>query len=414
VQLLTGSALALAHGLAAGQAKTLGQPVAKRAQESVFPASPREADFSRPARESEAFSIEALLRRKGSRLVTDTLARAAELRLQICFTRLTHGSNGAAFETHYYRRDADWFAPASLVKLPLAALLLEQLEAAGIDWRTAKLTFPNMPACAERAMELRRPQAVARLIERALVLSDDSAYCALFDALGPQHIRERMQALMPGANVRIQARFGSCGPENSRVTGPVQITNAAGKTLLLTPQRPPFALLSAAEPIKIGRAWMQGAHRVEGAKDFTESNSAPLPALHALMLALMRPELVPAGQRFQLSAQARETIVRGMRLNPADSAQSNPDERKLSRTFFRLLAVGDGQWPADLTVHNKVGWAYGFLSDQAHLQRGAQQCWISCAMYLNSDGVLNDGAYDYERIGRPFMAQIGRLLLEAG
>jgi hypothetical protein len=34
-------------------------------------------------------------------------------------------------------------------------------------------------------------------------------------------------------------------------------------------------------------------------------------------------------------------------------------------------------------------------------------------MYLNADGVLNDGRYDYDRIGRPFMAQAGRLLLAA-
>ena len=85
----------------------------------------------------------------------------------------------------------------------------------------------------------------------------------------------------------------------------------------------------------------------------------------------------------------------------------------MADTAFRLLGVGDGRWPAGLQVRNKVGWAYGFLSDLAHLRDAKHECWISCVMYLNADGVLNDGRYDYDAIGRPFMAEAGRLLLAA-
>ena len=347
---------------------------------------------------------------KGSPRLQRFLTKSIEYGLQICFTRLI--SNASKFATYTLFPSAAWFAPASLVKLPLAALLLEQLEAGKVDWSSAKLAFPGMPDCAERATELRQPQAVTRLIERALVLSDDSAYCALFDALGPQHIAERMRQ-MGHVDVRIQARFGACGPENSKITGPVQIFSASSKVLSSTPARAPFALVSAPAPIKIGRAWMQGGRRVEGAKDFTTSNSAPLPNLHEMMLALMRPELVAQNQRFQISERARQFLLTGMRLNPAESKYSNIEEAKLDRTFFRLLGVGDGQWPKDLVVENKVGWAYGFLSDMAHLKQGDHECFVSCKMYLNRDGVLNDGQYEYESIGRPAMAEIGRLLLAA-
>ncbi len=348
----------------------------------------------------------------GSLRLQNFLAQSHEYGLQICFTRLRKDVSGAKFETFSAFERSDWFAPASLVKLPLAALLLEQLEAAKIDWSSAKLAFPRMPDCAERALELRQPQAVTRLIERALVLSDDSAYCALFDALGPQHIAERMRQ-MGHPEVRIQARFGACGPENSKITGPVQLFSASGKLVSTTPARAPFALVSAPTPIKIGRAWMQAGRRIEGAKDFTISNSAPLIALHEMMLALMRPELVAPNQRFQISERARHFLLTDMRLNPAESKYSSATEAKLDRTFFRLLGVGDGQWPKDLQVENKVGWAYGFLSDMAHLKQGNNECFVSCKMYLNRDGVLNDGQYEYESIGRPMMAEIGQLLLAA-
>jgi hypothetical protein len=351
-----------------------------------------------------------ILRERGSERLQRFLEKSKEYGLQILFTRLERNQ----LWTYEFATPSPstWFAPASLVKLPLAALLLEQLEATKVDWTSAKLAFPGMPDCAERAAELRQPQAVTRLIERALVLSDDSAYCALFDALGPQHIAERMRQ-MGYTDVRIQARFGACGPENSKITGPVDILSATGKTISTIPARAPFALVSAPTPIKIGRAWMQAGRRIEGAKDFTNSNSAPLSALHEMMLALMRPELVEPNRRFQISERARQFLLSGMRLNPAESKYSNTAEAKLDRTFFRLLAVGDGQWPKDLQVENKVGWAYGYLSDMAHLKQGNNECFVSCKMYLNSDGVLNDGQYEYESIGRPMMAEIGRLLLAA-
>ena len=354
--------------------------------------------------------VGSILRSGGSPRLLRFLENANEYGLQILFTQfqcdqlLTY-----EFETY---SPTPWFAPASLVKLPLAALLLEQLEAANVDWSSAKLAFPGMPDCAERASELRQPQAVTRLIERALVLSDDSAYCALFDALGPQHIAERMRQ-MRHLEVRIQARFGACGPENSKITGPVQLFSASGKLVSTTAARAPFSLVSAPIPIKIGRAWMQAGRRIEGAKDFTTSNSAPLRALHEMMLALMRPELVKPNQRFQISERARQFLLTGMRLNPSESKYSDATEAKLDRTFFRLLGVADGQWPKDLLLENKVGWAYGYLSDMAHLKQGKNECFVSCKMYLNSDGVLNDGRYEYESIGRPMMAEIGRLLLAA-
>ncbi len=350
--------------------------------------------------------------KSGSPRLQSFLARSAEYGLQIFYTRKFKDATGTQFETFSTPQVSDWFAPASLVKLPLAALLLEQLEAAKIDWMSAKMAFPAMPDCAERAAELRKPQAITRLIERALVLSDDSAYCALFDALGPQHISERMRQ-MGHSDVRIQARFGACGPENSRITGPVQIFGANDKVLSSTPARPPFALVLAPAPIKVGKAWMQAGRRIEGAKNFSNSNSAPLLALHEMMLALMRPELVKQTQRFNISERARQFLLTGMRLNPAESQYSTADEAKLDRTFFRLLGVGDGQWPKDLVVENKVGWAYGFLSDMAHLKHGNHECYVSCKMYLNRNSVLNDGQYEYESIGRPAMAEIGRLLLAA-
>jgi Beta-lactamase enzyme family len=348
----------------------------------------------------------------GSARFKQILTQAQTLNIQIVFTDLNASQSQAArsamdhdeSSTQYFRKDAEWFAPASLVKLPLAALLLERFERQPIDWQRISLAFPQMPDCAANAPELRKPQPLKRMIERALVLSDDSAYCGLFDALGPHYLQQRLQAL-GYRSAHIQSRFGSCGPEQSRITGPVHLI---GSDTHFEAARPAFSLWRSPKPVLIGKAWMRNGQLVRGAKDFSDSNHFALSELHDFLW-----RLINADPALQLSETARNFLLEAMRLDPSQSTYSNASERKLSRTYFRLLAVGDGIWPSDLEVRNKVGWAYGFLSDMAYLKQGRRECLISCAMYLNKDQVLNDGRYEYDSIGRPFMAELGRLLLNS-
>lgn len=362
------------------------------------------------AAETQPSVIEQILS-TGSARLRETLANARALELQICYTRVLRTGSGVRLQPHQFPARAPWFASASLVKLPLAALLLEQLASLdlGLD---ANLAFPGMPACAQGAAQLRVAQPVRRLIERAIVVSDDSAYNALYDFLGPQAIADRL-AQLGYQDSRIQARFGTCGPELSRVTGPWQLSDARGKVLAEQAQRAAFQLRSSAVPINRGNAWMQAGRRMAGAKDFSQSNALTLAAAQQMLLALSYPEEVPAQQRFALREADRQFLLSRLRMTPAESQLSSGAERALKPGHFKLLGVGDGQWPKGLLVTNKVGWAYGYLSDVTHLRLAAQECFVSCAMYLNRDAVLNDGIYEYEQIGRPFMAEAGRLLLAA-
>ncbi len=355
----------------------------------------------------------------GSAEFQRTLSRAAELHIQIYYSRREKG----IWRQYGFRPDAEWFAPASLVKLPLCAFLLADLQHRKIDFRRASIAFPEMPNCAERAAELRQAQRVTRVIERALVLSDDSAYCALYDYFGPAKIAEwfaRLGYPVGTKGTRVQARFGSCGPERSTITGPVLVYQDR-RLVHEEKRRAPFRLIAAPKPIQVGRAWISGARRIEGAKDFTTNNTMPLATIHQLLLVLIDPNsqashlngALKFPDPLQLNADARAFLIDCMARHPSACESCNYTERKQTETDFRLLAVGDRQWPAGLQVRNKVGWAFGYLSDVAHLRLGQKECVVSCVMYLNADGVLNDGRYEYDSVGRPFMAELGRLLLQA-
>lgn len=70
--------------------------------------------------------------------------------------------------------------------------------------------------------------------------------------------------------------------------------------------------------------------------------------------------------------------------------------------------------PKHIRVFNKVGWAYGFLTDVSYVidVKNNLEYMLSATIYVNSDEVLNDSKYDYEEIGQPFMKQLGESIYQ--
>jgi hypothetical protein len=65
--------------------------------------------------------------------------------------------------------------------------------------------------------------------------------------------------------------------------------------------------------------------------------------------------------------------------------------------------------PENIRVFNKVGWAYGVLTDVSYVLDTLHNIdyMLSATVYVNSDGVVNDSKYDEETVGWPFLKQIG-------
>ncbi|MBY0427394.1 MAG: hypothetical protein K2Q22_17290, partial [Cytophagales bacterium] len=70
-------------------------------------------------------------------------------------------------------------------------------------------------------------------------------------------------------------------------------------------------------------------------------------------------------------------------------------------------------FPEKVRIFNKVGLSYGFMEDVAYvvdtnLNSGL---FVSCVLFANEDGYMNDGKYEYNTIGFPFMKRLGEILL---
>ena len=344
--------------------------------------------------------------------------RDPRFELQVIYTRIDRRPGAAPQLTHFRHGVVAerWFAPASLVKLPVAALALErvaELANRGVG-RDSLLVQRDQVRCMARTTV--QPESVARSIRRMFVASENEPFNRLYDLLGQDRIHARLADIGCPMS-RIIARIAACSPAENRVTGASEFVDANGRPLVGTEAA--FAAEVRNFPhgraLK-GRAWVEGRRVTAGPHDFSESNFMPLDEAHAMLTAIVMPEAVAPAQRFRLDARAHQYLRHCMGMLPAECADPPYDERAYPASHAKYLLGGGGPQalPAGVRSFNKVGRSFGYLSDCAYVcdtSRGAE-FFLSASLYVNEDEVLNDGRYEYRETGLPFLAALGRSALE--
>ena len=84
--------------------------------------------------------------------------------------------------------------------------------------------------------------------------------------------------------------------------------------------------------------------------------------------------------------------------------------------YVKFFLFGDGKDKRDgnVRVFNKVGEAYGTLTDVAYVVdfENDVEFMLSATILCNTDGIFNDDQYQYDQIGFPFLAKLGRAVLQ--
>jgi hypothetical protein len=67
-----------------------------------------------------------------------------------------------------------------------------------------------------------------------------------------------------------------------------------------------------------------------------------------------------------------------------------------------------------IRIFNKIGQAYGYLTDVAYVAdlKNDIEFMLTATIHCNSDGIYNDDKYDYEKVGLPFLKNLGRVIYE--
>lgn len=352
----------------------------------------------------------------------DTLLKQNDRwRIQIVYSRIDRNRKNKPRFTHHQFNTAgqQYFYPASTVKLPAAALALQKLNKLnrrGLNKFSAMITEKETAAQTvvhnDPTTEDGRP-AIAHYIKKIFLVSDNDAFNRLYEFLGQEYLNNTLHK-MGWDRVQILHRLNVLLPEaENRHTNPIAFYDSAGKK---TYQQPGIKskLIYQTRINRSGTGYYKGDSLIMEPFDFSLKNRLPLPDLHAMLQCILFPRSVPKKQRFKLTGNDYRFLYTYMSMPPRGSRFPEYDST-YNDAYVKFLFYG-AKDPVDsnIRIFNKVGDAYGFLTDAAYITdtKNGVEFLLSATIHCNSDGIYNDDKYDYETVGFPFLKNLGQAVYQ--
>lgn len=342
-------------------------------------------------------------------------------RLQIIYTEVNRDKhNRASLTNYYYNYDPNlYFNPASTVKLPLALLSLEKLHEMKVKGAN-KDTPLQFDSSYEKQVKLYKDTSskgqlpsIAQFIRKAFLVSDNDAYNRMYQFVGQQSINRSLHD-KGYKTIRITRQFMGFTPEQNRHTNQIRFIKDDGSLVYLQPAAYNTDSFYFPPPIKIGRAhYDRNDSLVNEPIDFTFANYLSLKDLQQILQSVIFPSSFPKSQRFKFSDEDYQFLYRYLSQFPSETGYPKYDTGKFYDSYVKFFFKhGSHHLPADLRVFNKVGWAYGFMTDVSYVAdfKNNIEFMLTATVYVNSDGILNDDKYDYDSIGYPFLYELGQTI----
>ena len=149
--------------------------------------------------------------------------------------------------------------------------------------------------------------------------------------------------------------------------------------------------------------------------DFRYKNYVSIQDLHDMLKVVIFPESVSERARFNLTSDDYQSLYRAMAQFPQESESPKYDEPD---NYVKFWMYGDRdstfQIPKNIRILNKVGWAYGYLTDVAYITDTENdiEFFLVGTIHVNKNQTYNDGVYEYESEGLPFFAELGQAVYE--
>ncbi len=310
-----------------------------------------------------------------------------------------------------FRVDAEYFYPASAVKLPTAVAVLEKLDEQR-DARGRRLVDLSTPLRVTEGEGRARKITSTTLrddLERALVVSDNDANNRLFELVGRDELAERLTRVGLGST-RIVHRLGDSSsaslpafewlPPNGE---PVYIAQRTGF------EPPPEA--------REGEALVGSAHvdesgrRVAGPMDFAGKNRMSLRDLQDSLVMVVRPDLAD-GPLPRVAPDDRAVLLSILGMLPTE-LRGGPHSARSDELNKPLHVALTASLPDDnVRVLGKGGRAFGFAIENSYVidETTGRSLFVTAVIYANGNGTLNDDRYDYRKVALPFMMRLGETL----
>lgn len=351
------------------------------------------------------------------------LDSAVDWEIQILYTQIDRDSaNRPVFRSFAFRVDSTaYFYPASTVKLPMLLLALEKLnhlQVQGLDKFTPMLhdsAYAGQSSVYRDSTSENGWPSVAHYGKKILVVSDNDAYNRLYEFVGQRDIHARMKE--KGYRVRFLHRLERpLSPDENRHTEAVRFVRN-DSVIYSQPMLFNSDSIRPNRLVKKGRGFIRNDQLVPEPFDFTYKNFYPLQEQQEILKAILFPAAVDSSRLFSLSEDDRQFVLQYMSQLPGETYfPPYHSDTSYFDAYCKFLMFGERRdpMPRNIRVFNKVGDAYGYLIDNAYVvdfDHGVE-FMLAAVINTNTDGIYNDGKYEYHRLGFPFMEKLGKLIYE--
>ena len=313
--------------------------------------------------------------------------------LQIMISYIDEKNN--SYDYDFNLNAKNYYYPASTVKFPIALFTLEKIN----EFPLINIDTPYRIQNDTTFYNIRND------INEIMVMSSNEAYNRLFEFLGQDYINSKLREKGMN-NSKIYHRLST---SNSKNLFSKKISFFINDSLMIFDRKQNTKIKPLdIEKLNKGVGYIDNnGNLVKKPMNFSEKNYIPLDELHKLSKVLFHPQ---NEKKLKLTQDQYLFLKKSMNLSPSDIGYNR---KKYTDTYSNFLVLGDRKKTIKkIEIYNKIGFAYGYVSETAFIETPKSSIIISIVMKVNENQIFNDNNYEYEEIAIPFFAEFGREIID--
>ena len=340
--------------------------------------------------------------------------------LQILLNEIKRDDSGkAVFKEDAFQLDEGrYFYPASTAKLPIAILSLQKINELRSNGLQISGDTPFFITDKNGEILVKRDSThslgiltINHLIKKIFLVSDDNAYNYLFDFLGTDYINKEL-TLRGLSKTRLYHKF-LFGADNINTWG-YTFLNENQKIIY---HQPSISALVDLKPNNL-KGILKGIGHIKSDSlllkpmNFERKNRISIRDLEGILKRIIFPEAFSEKELFNLTKTDYKFLRYWMSRTTLESNYPDYNDDKHWDSYCKFFIYGDqkGAMIPEIRIFNKVGQAYGTLTDVAYIkdEKNKIEFFLTATILVNENMIYNDDIYEYDEIGIPFLAALGR------
>ena len=258
---------------------------------------------------------------------------------------------------------------------------------------------------------------LAHYVKHVFIVSDNDANNRMYEFCGQKYLNEKLWSKgLDRSRIVHRIGIGGFDPHSNRYTNPISFSR--DNALVYHQQLVHDSIDVAAHNSQMtglirGKGYIgSDGQQVDAGFDFSQKNFLSLNDLTGILQRILFPETFTSEQRFNLTESDYLFLKQCMSIHPQESAFPSYPEKADSYVKFFIYGDAEQEIPDHIRIFNKVGWAYGFLTDVAYIidTKNKVEFMLSATIHTNANEIYNDGVYEIEEIALPFLAGLGRII----